>query len=67
MVAHVNVVLLLLASALTACTSQQSYGTAQAWQRNQCEKLPGMDERNRCMAQASMPYDAYKRETEPRR
>jgi hypothetical protein len=53
--------------AVSACTSQQSYGTAQAWQRNQCEKLPGMEERNRCMAQASVPYDDYKRETEPRR
>jgi hypothetical protein len=56
--------LLLLASAVSGCTSQQAYGTGQAWQRNQCEKLPGKEDRDRCMSQASTPYDSYKRETE---
>jgi hypothetical protein len=56
----------LSAIASSACSSQQAYDTGQAWQRNQCEKLPSMQDRDRCMTQSSPSYDNYKRETDKR-
>jgi hypothetical protein len=55
-------VCLICASLLPACSSQQAYGTAQGWQRNQCERLPGKDDRDRCMSRAGSDYDSYARE-----
>ena len=49
---------------LAACTNEQVYGTGQAWQRNQCARLPDKAEYDRCMAGASTTYDSYKKQVE---
>jgi hypothetical protein len=48
---------------LSACSSQQLYGSGQGYQRNQCERLPDMGERQRCLEKANMSYEEYKKET----
>jgi hypothetical protein len=50
---------------LPACTTQQAYEAAQAYQRNQCGRIPDKVEFDRCMSGANTPYDAYKRKAEP--
>jgi hypothetical protein len=62
----IPIIAALSAIASSACSSQQAYDTGQAWQRNQCEKLPSMQDRDRCMTQSSPSYDNYKRETDKR-
>jgi hypothetical protein len=54
----------LAAMSLPACTAEQAYGTGQAWQRNQCNRLPDKAEYDRCMESANTSYEKYKRETE---
>jgi hypothetical protein len=49
---------------LSSCSSQQMYGTGQAWQRNECHKIVDAQEHGRCMASTSMSYDEYKRRIE---
>jgi len=48
----------------TGCSSQQTYGAGQAWQRNECYKINEAQERSRCLASTSTSYEAYKREAE---
>ena len=55
---------LLMACVLQACSSQQLYGTGQAWQRQECNKINDTQERGRCMASASTSYEEYKRQAE---
>jgi hypothetical protein len=45
---------LMIAAALllSACTAERLYGTGQAWERNQCSKLPDKADYDRCMARA---------------
>jgi hypothetical protein len=50
---------------LSACTAEQVYGSGQAWQQNQCGKIPDKAEYDRCMSNANTTYDSYKRQTEP--
>ncbi len=47
----------------TACTSDQTYGVVQSWQRSECNKMIGQDERERCLRSNSTSYDDYRRET----
>jgi hypothetical protein len=54
---------LLPALFLPACTAEQAYGSGQAWQRNQCARIPDKAEYDRCMGKADTSYDSYKRET----
>jgi len=56
---------LLVALSLPACTAERVYGSAQAWQQNQCNKIPDKTEFDRCMSKANTSYDSYKRQTEP--
>ncbi len=49
---------------LPACSSQALYGTGQAWQRQECNKIIDAQERGRCMASASTSYDEYKRQAD---
>jgi len=56
---------LLVALSMSACTAEQAYGTSQAWQRNQCNKLPDKAEFDRCISKTNTPYESYKRQTEP--
>ncbi len=55
---------ILAASGLQACSSQQAYGVGQAWQRNECLKISDAQERSRCLASASTSYEDYKRQTQ---
>jgi hypothetical protein len=56
---------LLAAAALGAgCTARQVYGTGQAWQQQACNRLPDLQERDRCMASTAMSYDDYRREAD---
>ena len=62
-----KVILALAASTtllLTACSTEQAYNTVQAWQRNQCNKIPDNADYDRCMRQTQTPYDSYKQQTE---
>ncbi len=46
------------------CTWQQAYSAGQTWQRNACNRLIEQTERERCLSNASMPYDDYRRKSE---
>lgn len=52
---------------LAACSTQQAYGAAQAWQRNECHKIIDAQERSRCLASSSTSYEDYKRQSEAAR
>jgi hypothetical protein len=56
--------LLFAAVLFTACSAKELYGSRQAWQRNECKKLPDKADYDRCMSSAATDYDTYKRETE---
>jgi hypothetical protein len=49
---------------MQACSSQQLYGTGQEMQRNECRKIVDMQEQRRCMANANVSHDEYKRQSE---
>jgi hypothetical protein len=51
----------------SGCTSEQIYGTGQAYQRNQCLDMPEQGERNRCLSKTNASYDDYRQSTEPER
>lgn len=58
------ILLCALSLALGACTSAQWYRTGQAWQRQQCERLPDPADRARCQASTATSYEDYRREAE---
>jgi hypothetical protein len=49
---------------LPACTTEQAYGTGQAWQRNQCSRLPDKTDYDRCMSRTNTDYESYRRQRE---
>jgi hypothetical protein len=49
--------LVILASG--GCTTQQLYGTGQAWQRGQCNRMPDQSESRQCLEKANKNYDEY--------
>jgi hypothetical protein len=53
----------ILFTALPGCSSQQMYASGQGYQRSQCERLPDMGERQRCLEKANVSYEQYQRET----
>jgi hypothetical protein len=57
---------LLLASLtlLSACSTDQFWNIGQAWQRDQCMKLQGHQDRSRCLADMSRSRDDYERQAE---
>jgi hypothetical protein len=55
---------LIVLGAVSACTPQQRYATGQNYQRNQCERLPDMGERQRCLEKANMSYEEYRKESQ---
>ncbi|RFC33972.1 MAG: hypothetical protein DID92_2727744644 [Candidatus Nitrotoga sp. SPKER] len=56
---------ILLASTLTtACSSEQLYAAGRNAQRSECIKRPEAQERDRCLKDAGLSHDAYKREVE---
>lgn len=64
MTAPLRHVAVLAATVLSSCSTQQAYGGAQAWQRNECSKIVDAQERNRCTASTRTSYEEYKREAE---
>jgi hypothetical protein len=48
---------------LPGCTREQAYGAGQAWKRQECIRIPDKAEYERCMRDADLSYDAYRRET----
>jgi hypothetical protein len=48
---------------MPGCTREQAYGAGQAWQRQECSRIPDMAEYDRCARNADLSYDAYRRET----
>lgn len=57
----------IIALTLSACSSRQLYGAGQAWKQKECERLPDMQERNRCVADNKTSYEDYRRQTEAQR
>lgn len=55
---------LLAASGVPACSSQQAYAAGQAWQRSECSKISDSQDRSRCLAAASTSYEDYRRQVE---
>jgi hypothetical protein len=51
-----------LAVAGAACTTQQGYGAAQAWQQNECRKLQDQEQRTRCLKSNAKTYEEYQRQ-----
>lgn len=50
---------------LTACSTEKAYNMGQAYQRNQCEQMVDQTMRQQCLDKLNMPYDVYKKQTEP--
>ena len=62
---NIPLLTLLLISLLgSACSSQQTYATGQTWQRNECNKIIDMQERQRCVAKANDSYDTYQKQVD---
>lgn len=59
-----TLVVILLGTSLAACTAEGGYYSAQAWQRNECNRIPDASERERCLSRLGTSYDQYKRESE---
>jgi hypothetical protein len=66
-VAHAAAAGALIVAALGGCSSQELYGGGQNWQRNECRKLPDVQERERCAASTSMSFEEYRRQSEAAR
>jgi hypothetical protein len=54
----------LAALTMSACSSETLYLSGQSWQRNECNKLVDVQDRQRCIQKVDKPYDAYKQEAE---
>lgn len=48
-------------SIASGCSWQQAYSAGQEWQRNACNRLAEHTERERCLSNADMDYDDYRR------
>lgn len=48
----------------TGCSPHMAYESGQAWQRQECNKLADLAERQRCIDKANAPYDHYQRQTD---
>ena len=51
-------------TAVSGCSWQQAYSSAQGWQRNQCNRVVDQTERERCLSNTSMSYDEYRSRSE---
>lgn len=54
--------LLPILAMIAGCSTQQLYGTGQAWQRNECQRLVDQYERERCLSNANTSYDSYQKQ-----
>lgn len=51
-------------AALGGCSPPQWYGAGQAWQRHECQRVPDVDQRQRCLQQARTPHEDYRRQAD---
>lgn len=51
-------------AAAAGCSARVAYDSAQNWQRLECQKIQDLSARNKCLADASTPYEDYKRQSE---
>ena len=49
---------------LAGCSSQQLYIVGQGWQKQECQKLADLSERQRCEKSNAMSYERYKAEAD---
>lgn len=49
---------------LAACSSRELYQTGQGWQKQECQKLADIAERQRCEKSAALSYERYKAEAD---
>ncbi len=49
---------------LAGCSSQQLYNVGQGWQKQECQKLADVAERQRCEKSTEMSYERYKAEAD---
>jgi len=54
----------LVLAVLAACTTEQIYDSGRAWQRSQCAKVIDRREYERCLRDADLAYDEYKKRKE---
>lgn len=47
---------------MTACSSRQLYGAGQAWQQNECRRLPA-SQQQRCLSSNAMTFEEYQKQT----
>lgn len=62
-----EVTLSLMALLLCGCSSQQLYATGRNAQRAECMKLADLAARDRCLKDADMSHDAYKKQADAAR
>jgi hypothetical protein len=58
-------ILTLLLTGLSGCTTRMLYDTAQQTQLAECRKIADIDAQRRCIQRNSTSYDTYKAQTEP--
>lgn len=63
MIRPTTLVALTLAATLAACSSQQLYSAGRNAQRAECMKRADPQERDRCLQDAGMSYETYRRES----
>jgi hypothetical protein len=63
MVRPVAIAAVIVATA-AGCSARVAYDSAQNWQRLECQKIQDLSARNKCLADASAPYEDYKRQSE---
>lgn len=63
----VPLLVLALAAALSACTSQRlreaAYNSMQLHQREECNKIPAGPDREQCLGRNNTSYDQYQRDS----
>ena len=59
---RIEVTLPLMALLLCGCSAQQLYATGRNAQRAECMKLADLAARDRCLKDADMSHDTYKKE-----
>ncbi len=59
-----NALILLAALSTAGCATKDAFYTTQQWQKQQCAKLPDLNERARCEKSASASYESYKARSE---